>query len=318
MENNIVIGHKKQRQRLEKLWKAQKIPSALMFTGSSGIGKSLVAKELFQTFFCERGNVYGGCKMCHSCHLFQAGNHPDFHERDFLDKEATTTESLRELLYSLNLGSFSGKARAILFHNSELISIQGANLLLKILEEPRPNTFFCLLSSNPSRLLPTILSRCHKWFFDKLSNSDIQAILQAKHFSSEVPNEDLIMLTDGTLENIDTIENNFSDWQYLKDGLNRCAAGDIYFANNFITELGKDRDTLRSKLRMLSLYAHACLLKATSANEKLRWSNCLTNLLDAEPMIFERNFGVNYILSLLFLDFTSNIKHVRLLHEIVV
>ena len=65
-----VVGHTEQRKRLAYLWRKDKLPSALMFTGVSGIGKSLVAKELFRTIFCEKGEVYGGCGNENRGHSF--------------------------------------------------------------------------------------------------------------------------------------------------------------------------------------------------------------------------------------------------------
>ena len=324
LNSDLIIGHTKQRQRLEKLWRSNKVPSAMMFTGASGIGKSLVAKELSKTFFCEDGTTYGGCGKCRACHLFTAGNYPDFHVRDFLCKEDTTVEKLRELLYSLHLTPYAGKYRFILFHNVELISTQGANLLLKILEEPRPNVYFCLLSANPSRLPPTVLSRCHNWFFDKLSTSEIKEVIKQKDLASNLDHEELLLLADGTLENVTALEENFSLWESLQTSLKKIAAGDIALAGEMAYELNKDREALRLKLRMMSIYARSEMLKADA--NCLSWSICLTNLLNAESLIFERNIGANYLLSLILIDLakqkdsTSSFlsQKGRLLHEVVV
>ena len=327
MEEAIkIVGHLRQRQRLEKLWRLDKLPSALMFTGANGIGKSLVAKELFQSLFCEKGDVYGGCHACRACHLFEAGNHPDFHEKDFINKEDTNVDGLRDLLYSLHLGAFNGGSRVILFHNIELISVQGANLLLKILEEPRPNTYFCLLSSNPTRLPATIMSRCHNWFFDKLSSKEIQTILENNHKDSSLShNADLLLLADGTLEHIDTIENNMDLWKDICHALEKISKGDIAFLSSFVSELTSAKDELREKLKMISLYARSKLLNSSSSRERYTWSIFLTNILEAEPYIFERNLSANYLLSLVFQDLASQNAtnqpqetRGRLLHEIVI
>ncbi len=296
-----VIGHTEQRKRLALLWKKDKIPSALMFTGVSGIGKSLVAKELFRTLFCEKGDRYGGCGECKACRLFDVGNYPDFYVKDFSIKEDNTVESLRDLLHSLHLGAFSGKHRAILFHNAELISLQGANLLLKIIEEPRPDVHFCLLSSNPLRMPQTILSRCHNWFFDRLSDNEIKEIIARRGLAPHISAEDLLILADGSLENIDSLEQEYERWLTLKENLSKIIAGDVALAGSYAYELSKDRDNLRQDLRMAALYIRSLMQQDSS----LTLSIALSNLLQAESLIFERNILPSYVLSFIFLDLAN-------------
>ena len=326
--NERVIGHKRQRERLEKLWRKNKLASTLMFSGESGIGKSLVAKELFRTLFCEQGETYGGCGVCRSCRLYDSGNHPDFHERDCLTKDNSSMEALRELTYSLHLNSFAGRSRAVLFHNSEYLSMQGANLLLKILEEPRPGTYFCLLTANPSRLPATILSRCHIWFFDQLQEQEIEEIVKRQGLieATGVSAEEAAVLADGNMQNLASLEQHRDDWRVLQTRLDDFARGDCAGASDFAYELSKDRERLRERLRLMRIHARRRMLEAEDDDSRLSWSFSLSNLLDAEYLIFERNIGAAYVLSFIFIDLSDSarsgqnprITRLRMLEEIVV
>ena len=298
-----------------------------MFTGDSGIGKSLVAKELLRSLFCETGQ-YGGCGECRGCRLFDSGNHPDFHERNCLEKEQVAIDALRDLLYSLHLSAYAGTRRAVLFTNTEHLSVQGANLLLKIVEEPRPDIYFCLLTSNPSRLPPTLLSRCHLWFFDRLTQEEILAILehqgQAQHRT--LPLSELAVLADGTMENLASMEAHAEDWQMLRAGLDAMAVGDAAQAGEFAYSLSKDRESLRTRLHLMRLHARTRMLTEQNPAVQASWSVCVTNLIEAEYLIFDRNLGAAYVLGLLFVDLADRdraqsaplMRQGRLLEELVV
>ena len=324
-----IIGHERQRQRLSRLWRKGRLPSALMFAGDAGIGKSLVAREMFRTLYCEgNGADYGGCGVCRACRLFDAGNFPDFHCRDCLEKDESTAEALRELLYSLHLNAYSGKQRCILLQNTEYLSNQCANLLLKILEEPRPDTYFCLLTSSPSRLPATVLSRCHIWFFDRLSEQQVAEIIERQGIAAEsgLSVRELAVLADGTMENITSISALGEDWARLPEKLDAMLAGDAAAAGPLAYELSKERQELRARIRLMRVHARSRMLAAEDDADRTTWSVCVSNLLEAEYLIFERNMGAAYVLGLIFADLADReaahsppfLKPGRMIEEIVV
>jgi DNA polymerase-3 subunit delta' len=156
---------------------------ALLLRGPAGIGKGRLARALVAALLCQRPGADGAaCGSCDSCDWLQAGNHPDFRrlssaaqlqEEGEADTEGgepasserkasqqITIDQIRALASFLSLTTHRGGARVLLVDPAEAMNPAAANALLKVLEEPPPGTRFVLVSSQPRRLAPTILSRC--------------------------------------------------------------------------------------------------------------------------------------------------------------
>lgn len=157
----------------------ERLPHAMLFYGQSGIGKVAFAKTLSQALLCKSPNAEGhACQTCNSCHWFKDESHPDFRilspeegsaedattgKKKTKKKQNITIGQVRELSDFVNLTSHNEQGyRIILIQPAETLNIAAANALLKMLEEPANNAIFILVSHQLQRLLPTILSRCHK------------------------------------------------------------------------------------------------------------------------------------------------------------
>ena len=169
--------HSDQWQYLLRL--KQRMPHALLLQGCAGIGKLDLAHEFAQAMLCESPQDNGhACGQCQACSWYAQGGHPDFRllEPESLSEQTGAEEKqtskkpstiisvaqVRELADFVNMSTHRHGNRVILIHPAESMNPQAANSLLKILEEPAPNTLFILVSHQPQRLLPTIRSRCHK------------------------------------------------------------------------------------------------------------------------------------------------------------
>lgn len=165
-------------QRIQQ--EAGRLPHALLLYGQAGIGKVDFALHLSKALLCTQPQSGGfACGVCSSCNWFNEGNHPDFHllspeqESEADDEAATVKKSkkktqisvsqIRELAGFTSLSSHrSDGLRIVLLNPAEALNIASANALLKMLEEPPAGVVFILVSHQIQRLLPTILSRCHK------------------------------------------------------------------------------------------------------------------------------------------------------------
>lgn len=158
-----------------------RLPHALLLHGNSGTGKFDFAQILAQSLLCLSPQADGEpCGSCPSCSWYVQNNHPDFRlltpEQDTdTESEASTSKKttkksqqisviqVRELAEFLSLSSHqSSGLRIVLIHPAEALNAASANALLKMLEEPPDGVIFILVSHQLKRLLPTIISRCHK------------------------------------------------------------------------------------------------------------------------------------------------------------
>ncbi|MCK5639141.1 MAG: DNA polymerase III subunit delta' [Gammaproteobacteria bacterium] len=142
--------------------KAGKLPHALLFAGSGGMGKQHLAWAFAQAVLCDSVQDEGtACQTCRSCQLFNAGNHPDF---QWLEPEEEgkdlNIKQIRALAGSQELKSQYSGYKVLVLHPADKMNANAANALLKTLEEPTPGTLIILCSSRPGALLPTIRSRC--------------------------------------------------------------------------------------------------------------------------------------------------------------
>ena len=173
---NVISLYQPAWQRLLE-WRA-KLPHALLLTGPRGLGKRELAEAFVASLLCEREQAGGlACGDCLACRWFLQGNHPDFRllqpeARKFQEEgeggeekarrggQQITIEQVRELDDYFSVGTHRQGLRIILVDPAESLNRSAANAILKVLEEPPPDTLFLLLSSEPMRLLPTLRSRC--------------------------------------------------------------------------------------------------------------------------------------------------------------
>jgi DNA polymerase-3 subunit delta' len=179
MQQSIYAWQQTSWQHLNSM--RNRLPHALLLYGQEGIGKRDFAKHLAQSLLCRSVDASGhACQTCSSCHWFLENSHPDFNllspeETDESDvtstsgkkktkkKQIISIAQIRALSNFVNLSSHHDVGlRIILIHPAESLNIASANALLKMLEEPAPNVIFILVCHHSQRLLPTILSRCHK------------------------------------------------------------------------------------------------------------------------------------------------------------
>jgi DNA polymerase-3 subunit delta' len=134
---------------------------AYLLHGPAGIGKRALAERLMASLLCQKPNALEACGNCKSCHLLAAGTHPDNFvlEPEEADKPIKV-DQVRELVEFVVQTAQLGGRKVVLLEPAEAMNLNAANALLKSLEEPSGNTVLLLISHQPSRLLPTIKSRC--------------------------------------------------------------------------------------------------------------------------------------------------------------
>lgn len=167
--------HKQEYQTLAQ--REGKLPHALLFKGTAGIGKRAFAGALAQGLLCEKPAApLMACGACEACHWFETENHPDFRllqpeaaestdddePGDKKKKRDISVAQVRALADFINISAHRNGAKVVLIQPAEAMNVNAANALLKSLEEPPPETYFLLVSDRPHLLSATIRSRCQQ------------------------------------------------------------------------------------------------------------------------------------------------------------
>jgi DNA polymerase III subunit delta' len=134
---------------------------AYLLHGVAGIGKRALAERLMAYLLCRQPTDVGACGQCKACHLLAAGTHPDnFILQPEEPDKPIKVDQVRELVSFVVQTAQLGGRKVVLVEPAEAMNLNAANALLKSLEEPSGDTVLLLISHQPSRLLPTVKSRC--------------------------------------------------------------------------------------------------------------------------------------------------------------
>lgn len=134
---------------------------AYLLHGPAGIGKRALADTLVAFLLCQHPEGGRACARCKACQLLAAGTHPDYFQLEPEEPEKPIrVDQVRELVGFVVQTAQLGGRKVVLLEPAEAMNLNAANALLKSLEEPSGDTVLLLISHQPSRLLPTIKSRC--------------------------------------------------------------------------------------------------------------------------------------------------------------
>lgn len=158
---------------LREMVKRDRVPCALLFDGVRGSGKTTSARILAASLNCDAEKV--PCGTCPSCKSIFDGSSLDVQEIDAASNGLVS--DIRSLVEQV-LYSTGGKCRVLLLDECHSMSREAMNALLKTLEEPPPSTVFVLLTTEPSKILDTIVSRCMKFTFRRIGVGDIVGRLE--------------------------------------------------------------------------------------------------------------------------------------------
>lgn len=139
-----------------------RLAHAWLISGPSGLGKLALAEEMARAVLCQQPGAEGACGFCHACELMAHGNHPDLQRIGQGDEKSIGVDTIRGVITQLNSSAQLSGGKVVILTRADAMTEAAENALLKTLEEPAGRSMLVLLSDQPNRLLPTILSRCQK------------------------------------------------------------------------------------------------------------------------------------------------------------
>ena len=179
-----VVGQQHIVSTLEHAITEGRLSHAYLFCGPRGTGKTTMARILVKALLCRnaeaaRAEGASGCMpdgTCEECELIAEGNHPDVYELDAASR--TGVDNVREeIINSVNFAPVRGKYKIYIIDEVHMLTTAAFNALLKTLEEPPAHVIFVLCTTDPQKILETILSRCQRFDFHRIGNEDIESRL---------------------------------------------------------------------------------------------------------------------------------------------
>ncbi len=166
-----VVGQKHIVQTLQNAIKSEKLSHAYLFCGPRGTGKTTVAKLLAKSVNCLNPKE-APCNRCDHCSSIQNGTHPDVIEIDAASNNGV--DEIRDLIEKVKYSPIQSKYKVYIVDEVHMLSQGAFNALLKTLEEPPSHVIFILATTEPHKVLPTIISRCQRYDFVRVNQKDIQ------------------------------------------------------------------------------------------------------------------------------------------------
>ena len=166
-----VVGQTHIIQTLKNAIVQNRIAHAYLFCGPRGTGKTSIAKIFAKTLNCTNSQD-APCGVCENCKMAANGSHPDIIEIDAASNNGV--DEVRNLIDKVKYAPMQGKYKIYIIDEVHMMTSGAFNALLKTIEEPPAHVIFIFATTEPNKVLPTIISRCQRFDFNKVSMLDIK------------------------------------------------------------------------------------------------------------------------------------------------
>ena len=268
-----------------------KLAHAYLFTGPRGTGKTTMAKLLAKALNCEEG-IGHQCNMCKNCRAIMEGTHPDVLELDAASNNSV--DDVRELIDKVKYGTILGRYKVYIIDEVHMLSTGAFNALLKTLEEPPEHVIFILATTEPHKILPTILSRCQRYDFTKVSDKDIKERLRVVLEEEGIPFDDkavdlIISLCDGGMRDALSILDQVL--RYSGDKLNEQDIMDVFAIESTAEKLALLHSIIDNNVQDVLERLNKYILKGTDIK---RLTDDLLGILK-DALIYETSANTQYL-----------------------
>ncbi len=268
-----IHGHDDVVEQFRRALSRRRLASSFLFAGPAGIGKRTFALKLAQAMLCQTRpeEELNPCGMCPSCTQVAAGTHPDVDVVGKPDDKAFIPLELfvgdrdhrrREgLCHNIAMKPFLGGRKIAVINDADYLNAEGANSLLKTLEEPPPRSVLILIGTSPAKQLPTIRSRCQLIRFQPLPSEIVEQLLLSKGLAADPTQaRRLSQYSEGSIQRAleladpelwsfrNTLLEKLSEPTLRSVELARTVAG-------FVEEAGKEAPARRARLRQVVAFS---------------------------------------------------------------
>src|SRR3954466_3061690 len=171
-----VVGQEHIVRTLSNAVEKGRVHHAYLFVGSRGTGKTSMAKILARSLNCVNGPTLTPCGECESCQTIAAGSSLDVIEMDAASNRSV--DDIRELRERVGFAPAGGHWKVYILDEAHMLTKEAWNAFLKTLEEPPPNTAFVLATTEPQKVMATIVDRCQRFDFQRPSLEQIAEVVK--------------------------------------------------------------------------------------------------------------------------------------------
>ena len=241
-----ILGNEKNKQILEKSIEINKISHSYIFWGIEGIGKKIIAQEFAKKILC-LNNTEENC-TCKSCIEFDSNNNPDFQLIEPIDGKIKI-EQVREMQRKIAEKPIISDKKVYIIDDSDTMTTEAQNCLLKTLEEPPEYITIILICSNENNLLSTIKSRCTRIYFEPISEEKI-----INYFGKDV-NKNIIQFSQGSIGKALKLNENKELYIQLEKIMEEMQRKSLIEIVQISEEIYKSKEEIKSILEYMNVLA---------------------------------------------------------------
>lgn len=260
-----IIGNDKIKELLLNSINLGKTSHSYLFIGIEGIGKRIIAKEFAKNVLCN--SKQKDCNNCKSCIEFKTNNHPDFKIIE-PDGNSIKIEQIRYMQKKIQEKPIISAKKVYIINDSDKMTKEAQNCLLKTLEEPPEYAIIILIGANESNFLSTIKSRCMILRFSKIENNELKDFIESK-FQIKNIDENILEMYQGSIGKASSSINKIELYTQIKEIINSLEYRDIIDIINMSNIIYKSKENIFEILE----YINVLLIK--KAKNNFKYTNCI-------------------------------------------